>query len=115
VQPDRRALGAHGEALAAQWYLDRGYTVVARNWRCGVGEIDLVVSRPGLVVFCEVKARTTPALGTGADAVTAAKQARLRRLAAEWFATVGQPHGDVRFDVVAVLRGIEVDVVEGAF
>jgi putative endonuclease len=115
VDHDRRALGAHGESLAARWYGQRGYDVVARNWRCRHGELDLVLGRPGLVVFCEVKARTTVAFGTGAEAVTATKQARLRRLAAEWLAVTEHGPVDIRFDVAVVHRGVEVDVVEDAF
>ena len=101
--------------MAARWYLDRGYIVLARNWRCRIGELDLVLGRPGLVVFCEVKARTTAAFGSGAEAVTATKQARLRRLAAQWLATTRHRRGEVRFDVAAVRRGVEVEVVENAF
>jgi putative endonuclease len=115
VDHDRRALGAHGEELAARWYLDHGFTVLARNWRCRLGELDLVLERPGLLVFCEVKARTTPLFGSGAEAVTSAKRARLRRLAAAWLAATAHAPVEVRFDVVAVARGVEVEVVEGAF
>jgi putative endonuclease len=115
VEHDRRALGAHGEALAARWYGERGYVVLARNWRCRHGEIDLVLGRPGLVVFCEVKARTTTAFGSGAEAVTARKQGRLRRLAAEWLAAAEHGSVDVRFDVAVVHRGVELEVVEAAF
>ncbi len=115
MEHDRRALGAHGEELAARWYAARGYVVLARNWRCRLGELDLVLGRPGVVVFCEVKARTTTAFGGGAEAVTPRKQARLRRLAAEWLAVTEHPPVDVRFDIVAVHRGVEVDVVEHAF
>jgi putative endonuclease len=115
VDHDQRALGAHGEELAARWYLAHGFTVLARNWRCRDGELDLVLERRGLVVFCEVKARTTPFFGGGVEAVTFAKQARLRRLAAAWLAATAHSADEVRFDVVAVLRGVEVDVVEGAF
>jgi putative endonuclease len=119
VRHDGRALGAHGEGLAARWYTDRGYRILARNWRGAAGELDLVLGQNGLVVFCEVKTRTSDAFGTGVEAVTATKQARLRRLAAAWLAAnrtvVGPDPPDVRFDVVAVHRGVELDVVEGAF
>ncbi len=79
---------------------------MARNWRCREGELDLVVRRGRILVFCEVKARTTDAFGVPAEAVTRAKQARIRRLAARWLAEAA-PSGarDIRFDVVAVLGG----------
>ena len=67
------------------------------------------------MVFCEVKARTSTAFGAGAEAVTPRKQARLRRLAAEWLAVTAHEPVDVRFDVVAVHRGVDVEVVEDAF
>jgi putative endonuclease len=110
---DRRALGARGETLAERWYQQHGYVVLARNWRCSFGELDLVVGRPGLVVVCEVKTRTSSAFGGGAAAVTRIKRARLRRLAAEWLRSYPR-RADVRFDVVAVDDGI-VEVLEGAF
>lgn len=110
-----------GEDLAAQWYVEHGYEVVARNWRCRAGEIDLVVAGYGTVVFCEVKARSSDRYGLPAEAVTPAKQRRLRHLAAHFLAdapalpTTLPPRGaDVRFDVVAVLGG-RVEVIEAAF
>jgi putative endonuclease len=112
-----RARGAHGEALAAHWYEREGYVVAARNWRCREGELDLVVTKGALVVVCEVKARRTEAFGSPMEAVTAAKQARVRKLAARWLREVGGPGlrgGVVRFDVASVVSG-RLTVVEGAF
>jgi putative endonuclease len=106
--------GRWGEDVAAGWYRDRGYTLVARNWRCPIGEIDLIVRRRRLLVVVEVKARRTEMYGPAAAAVGPTKQQRLRRLAAEWLATSGTRGVDVRFDVVAV-TGTVVDVIEGAF
>jgi putative endonuclease len=115
----RHELGRRAETLAGDRLAAAGLVVVARNWRCRDGEIDLVATAPGLVVFCEVKARRSSAYGTPAAAVTPRKQARLRALAAAWLATTAHPPGRVRFDVVAVTwpRGGEPDVVhlEGAF
>jgi putative endonuclease len=107
--------GRDGEALAAGWYVSHGYTVVDRNWRCSLGEIDLVARRGRVLVVCEVKARRTAAFGVPALAVGSAKQQRLRRLAAAWLAEhrTGR-RVDVRFDVVAV-TGDAIDVYEGAF
>jgi putative endonuclease len=106
--------GRRGEDLAAAWYARRGYELIARNWRCPTGEVDLIVRRGELLVVCEVKARRTEAYGPPAAAVGRVKQQRLRRLAAEWLATTGVHGVDVRFDVVAV-TGIEVEVIEAAF
>jgi putative endonuclease len=109
-----RARGAWGERLVASWYEARGFVVVERNWRCSFGEIDLVVARDELVVFCEVKARRTGAFGTGVEAVSAAKRRRLRRLGAAWLAASPHRAFEVRFDVAAV-DGTRVNVVEDAF
>ena len=114
VAGPNQALGAYGENLAARWYEDNGYTVVAQNWRGAAGEIDLVVQRDGVVVISEVKTRTSAAFGSPAEAVGPAKQKRLRRLAAEWLTATSPGRVDIRFDVVSVLAG-EVDVIEGAF
>jgi putative endonuclease len=111
----RRELGLAGEAAAAAWYEARGYQVLARNWRCRDGELDLVVCRGRAVVFCEVKARSGTAFGTPAEAVTKAKQARVRRLASRWLAEAApfRP-AEIRFDVASVCDGV-VEVLEGAF
>jgi putative endonuclease len=116
----RRALGAAGEDVVAQWYTDAGYRVLDRNWRCREGELDLVVARPGSVVFCEVKTRRSTAFGSPAEAVTITKQRRLRTLAARWLADHPEARArELRFDVASVLatRGIApvIDVIEGAF
>ncbi len=106
--------GNWGEDVAAAWYRRHGYDVVARNWRCPAGEIDLIVRRRRLVVVCEVKTRRSDAFGPAASAVGAAKQARLRRLAAEWLAVTGTRGVEIRFDVVAV-TGDVLEVFADAF
>lgn len=121
-------MGRTGEDLAASWYEAHGYEVVARNWHCRQGELDIVARRARLVVFCEVKARTSDVFGLPAEAVGPVKQAKLRRLAALWFADGARENangarenrgsrgrgGPVRFDVASVMGG-EVEVIEGAF
>ncbi len=106
----RRALGVAGEDLAAAWYAERGYEVVARNWRCREGELDLIVTDGRSLVFCEVKARSSLAFGSPLEAVTPAKQRRLRVLATRWLDAAPVRPGGVRFDVVGVLDG-ELEVV----
>lgn len=110
----RRALGADGEEQAAAWYEAHGYTVVARNWRCREGELDLVVRRGQGLVFVEVKTRRSDRFGTPAEAVTPTKQRRLRGLAARYLADTGTRAASLRFDVVAILAG-RLEVIEAAF
>lgn len=111
---DRNRLGAHGEDLAAAWYEQRGYEVLARNWRCRDGELDLVLGRGDLVVICEVKTRSSARYGSPFEAVTAHKQVRLRRLAARWLGERSDRGPvEVRFDVAGVVNN-HVEVVEAA-
>ena len=114
-----QARGRFGEDEAVRWYVRHGYEVVARNWRCTAGEIDLILRSPGaagaaVIVFCEVKARASAEYGGPEGAVNWVKQRRLRRLAAIWLAAV-RPAGSVtvRFDVAAVV-GARVQVIESA-
>lgn len=117
---DRQLLGHRGEDAAAREYRARGYTILARNWRCRSGEIDLVLARQGLVVFCEVKTRSGAAFGGGHEAVTGAKQAKLRQLAVQFLAWTQQAPRGSRFDVASVIAGpggrvLDVHIFEDAF
>lgn len=119
----RRALGRRGEDVAAAHLSARGLTVLARNWRCREGELDLVASGGGRLVVAEVKTRSGTGYGLPAEAVTAAKASRIRRLAQRWLAehheAGGSGFAEVRFDVVAVLAvpgaAPRVEHYEGAF
>jgi len=99
---ERRAVGAYGERLAERHLNEQGLVVLARNWRCGDGEIDLILRDGDDVVFCEVKTRRSDTYGTPAEAVSRTKAQRLRRLAARWLAESSVRPREVRFDVVAV-------------
>lgn len=103
-----------GEDRAAEWYRRRGYTIVARNWRCREGELDLVVARADVVVFSEVKTRRSDRFGVPAEAVTPLKQRRVRGLARQFLREHPQRGRRVRFDVVGIL-GDEIYVLEAAF
>ncbi|TSE00144.1 YraN family protein [Skermania sp. ID1734] len=97
------ALGAHGEELAAQMLVAAGLDILCRNWRCRHGEIDLIARDGDTVVFVEVKTRRGTGFGTPAEAVTPAKQAKIRHLASAWLTERAGPWVPVRFDVVSVL------------
>jgi putative endonuclease len=114
VTQARRALGASGEAAVAAWYAEHGYEVVAQNWRCRAGELDLIVRRGRTFVFCEVKTRSSDAFGAPVEAITRDKQIRLRHLAARWLEDAPLHPTEIRFDVASVLAG-EIEVLEGAF
>jgi putative endonuclease len=111
-------LGRRGEDATARGYERRGYRVIARNWRCRLGELDLVLERAGVLVFCEVKARRGSTLGGGFEAVTWAKRRKLRALADAFLQSAGSRPQAIRFDVASVaMRGARstVEVFEDAF
>lgn len=110
----RKQLGDYGEKLAASWYQQRGYRVLARNWRCRNGELDLVLARGGEIVFCEVKTRSSRRFGHPVEAVTRSKQLRIRQLAVLWLQSSGARSRRLRFDVAAVEQGV-VEVWQHAF
>jgi len=111
-------IGSRGEDAAAEAYLRRGYRTLARNWRCPLGEIDLVLERRGTIVFCEVKTRRPGAFGPGYDAVTWRKRRKVRSLAEAFLLATGTRPLAVRFDVASVAIGAgrpSVEVFEEAF
>lgn len=103
THPQRSARGRFGEDVAARHLSGAGMVVLARNWRCELGEIDLVARDGSTLVVCEVKTRSGLDYGSPLEAVTARKMARLRRLAAAWVAEAGLRVPEVRIDVVSVL------------
>lgn len=106
-----RGLGTYGERMAARYLRERGLEVLDQNWRCDLGEIDIVARDGDCLVVCEVKTRRSTTFGAPIEAVDHRKLARLRRLAAAWLAQRhASPGGlparvdSVRVDVVGVLR-----------
>ena len=102
---DRDDLGRRGEQAAAEFLTGSGMAVVARNWRCREGEIDLVCREGPTLVFCEVKTRRGVAFGGPLAAITGAKAARLRRLVGAYLAAEGAHPGPLRIDAVGILWG----------
>ncbi len=112
-----RSLGAFGEAYAARHLVEQGMVLLDRNWRCEVGEIDLVLRDGRVLVVCEVKTRSSTAYGSPLEGVTEQKAARLRRLAARWLEDHHVRPDEVRIDLVGVLvpraGGPRLDHVRG--
>ncbi len=88
----------------ANYLIRRGWEVLDRNWRTAAGEVDLVCRDPdGVVVVCEVKSRRGTGRGSPLEAITHAKAARLRRLAAVWARAQQSPVPALRVDALGVL------------
>lgn len=110
----RAEIGALGEQLVVDHLISLGMKVLARNWRCRWGELDIIATERGdsAVVFVEVKTRTTTEFGGIEEAVTPEKARRLRRLASVWLAEQNAHWPDIRIDVVGVrLGGREPELV----
>lgn len=112
------AVGRFGEDVAEAHLTAAGFTVLARNWRCREGELDLIGVEDGVLVVVEVKTRSSGSFGRPVEAVRPAKAARIRRLTMRWLAEDDRYWPQVRFDVVGVQRTAAAPVIEhlrGAF
>jgi len=98
----RGELGRRGEAVAEAFLRAHRYTIVARNYRCRAGEIDLVALDGRVLVFVEVRSRRGTIAGTPFESVDGRKRARVGRVAVHFMAERGWLDRDGRFDVVAV-------------
>ena len=96
-------LGRRGEALAASFLEAAGLDLVDHNWRCALGEIDLVAIDGSTLVVIEVKTRSSLDFGDPMEGITAAKLQRLYLLAAQWAMAHHLKFTDIRVDAVAVL------------
>ncbi|MGI5491868.1 YraN family protein [Microtetraspora malaysiensis] len=97
-------LGRQGEELAAEFLRSRGLSVLARNWRCKAGEIDIVARDGRALVVVEVKTRSGRSHGTAYEAIGQTKLRRLRSLAARWLAEQDERFESIRIDVIALER-----------
>jgi putative endonuclease len=109
-------LGRFGEDVAAAHLEADGLVLVARNWRCREGEVDIVAVDGEVLVFCEVKTRSGLSFGSPAEAVSPTKLRRMKVVATRWLSANPRPWVELRFDVVSVLRtrdGLVVDHLTG--
>jgi putative endonuclease len=118
VADARTVTGRDGEDAALAAYTGRGYRLITRNWRCRIGELDLVLVRGDTLVFCEVKTRRGVRFGGGYEAVTGRKRAKVRTVAEAFLQASGARPRSIRFDVASVAlgpAGAEVELFEDAF
>ena len=105
MSDERKSLGRAGEDLAERYLKRQGYAVVERNYRCPLGEIDLIALDNRVVVFVEVKTRRVDTSGAPLESVNAVKQRRLKRAALHYLNRYRLHDRDVRFDVVGISLG----------
>jgi putative endonuclease len=103
----KRQLGVRGEDLACAELQRQGMQVLVRNWRCRLGEIDIVAAETGergvTLVFCEVKCRSGLGFGHPLEAITFAKMRTLRQLAALWMRQHRVMASSIRLDAIGVV------------
>ncbi len=102
VRSKRSKLGLRGEDLAVALLQARGLTVLARNYHCRFGEIDVICLHGAVTVFCEVKLRRSALFGTPEEAVTPRKLQRLVLSAQTYLEEQGRADADWRIDLVAI-------------
>lgn len=113
-----RAKGSVGEDMACAYLTRRGYRILERNYYSPYGEVDVIASRAGWLVFCEVKARSRGDITEALEAVDLAKQRRIAGAASHYLFTQRPRESRCRFDVIALLRagaGWKIEHVEDAF
>lgn len=104
MNTDPRAIRGHcGEDVAAAFFLARGFRILDRNWRCALGEIDLVVERANEVRFIEVKTRSSTVYGYPEEAVTRKKIQHLCRAIELWLRSKGRQSKRYQADVLTIL------------
>lgn len=116
---DNLTLGARGEAIAAAYLQGQKFTIIARNFRCKTGEVDIVARDGKTIVFVEVKTRRTLAFGAPQASVTPFKQRQISKAALTWLARNRLYEASARFDVIAILlrdhQVPQIDHIRNAF
>lgn len=113
-----QVLGRAGEDYAVEFLAERGFEILARNYRCGRNEIDLIAKRGNIISFVEVKTRRTAAFGHPTAAITTSKQREIAKAAECYIHAAHHPDALYRFDVVAIsfANGIPtIEFIEDAF
>jgi len=99
----RIALGKQGEDMAADHLLEKGFTIIVRNYRQKTGEIDIIARDNECLVFIEVKTRKSSRFGQPFEAVTTKKQAQISRVALHYMSCHKLLDQPARFDVISIL------------
>lgn len=111
-------LGEKGEKEACRWLKKQGYRILERNYRCKVGEIDIIARDEDILSFVEVKTRSSTQFGSPFEAVDLRKQKQISRVALDYLASHRVDAVAIRFDVIAVSRGqigFQCKLIKNAF
>jgi putative endonuclease len=107
TRESKKQIGVRGEDLACAELERQGLQVLERNWRCRLGEIDIVAAEAGAngltMVFCEVKCRSGLGFGHPLEAITFTKRRTLRQLAAVWMRQHRVKASAIRLDAIGVV------------
>ncbi len=107
--------GAAAEEQAELLFKEKGYEILARDYRVSGGELDIVARKNGMLVFAEVKARRSDAFGGALFAVTKAKQRKLTMAALGYIKAAKPEFSSARFDAVLFTAGRPAEHIENAF
>jgi putative endonuclease len=108
----RLELGKIGEEKTCAYFTSLGYKVIERNFRTKIGEIDIIAEIDKLLVFVEVKTRTSLSYGAGYESVRVIKQKKIRSIALQFMNLSGLYYRAVRFDVVSLLLSKEGEIID---
>lgn len=115
---DKRMTGVIGEKLTCKYYREKGYRLLAVNYRSRFGEIDVIAQKNDVIVFCEVKTRSEKTYYSPKEAVTAAKQAKIKNTALIYIDENKLGKYSIRFDVSEVYskdNRYKLNIIENAF
>lgn len=98
----RKILGRHGEEIAARYLEKNGFRLLRKNYRCRLGEIDLVAMDRDYLVFVEVRSKSSDEFGEGYESLLYKKQSKLRQVAWYYLKSEGKTGMSCRFDVVSI-------------
>jgi putative endonuclease len=117
---NRRAIGMLAEELAVRYLQQQGYSIIARNWYCASGELDIIAEDLNQLVFVEVRSkRQGSRYGTALEAITPSKIKQVRKTASYYLYKTGNSEANIRFDVIAITTNHDgtshINHIESAF
>jgi putative endonuclease len=110
-------LGAYGESIACKYLEDKGFKIIQKNYRCTIGEIDIIIEDKEYLVFVEVKYRRSLKFGHPREAVGVKKQLNIKNIAANYIKSKEIKNKDIRFDIIEIIhiKEINIEHIKNAF